>query len=306
MQLPHLRMTPKLCDRACALYMPSMWIYGCTLMHTSTHTHTHAWFNCAPHLFFFYSCLCDDGWIGNDCSVPVEPCPAPHIESVVPGTGAEITNGVTISITGDCLMTAAYMCVFETEAPPMRVEELAIAVGNRGLECTVPLQLSLSLYADLDSCGIAPILPVHFLLHPVEASSGQWVNTSYSLRHCGSDADCANGGVCWSTGLCRCGFDWCGSLCEAPANVTGLCHATPLAIQDYNVVSLGNFTAIGGSSIDGRVLVFGDMRISNYSISHQLELPSTTQVSVFFLWDVVTSRFPLFLCGGVVRSTGRP
>jgi hypothetical protein len=48
---------------------------------------------------------------------------------------------------------------------------------------------------------------------------------NYTLAPCGIDDHCSGHGVCASDGTCICDFEWGGTLCDAPANVTNTCTA---------------------------------------------------------------------------------
>jgi hypothetical protein len=50
-------------------------------------------------------------------------------------------------------------------------------------------------------------------------------------------------------------------------------------LRDFHVIALDSFTAIGGSDVEGRLAVFGDAAISNYSVSYVVE-PPFAQVDV--------------------------
>jgi hypothetical protein len=47
-------------------------------------------------------------------------------------------------------------------------------------------------------------------------------------------------------------------------------------MQEFHVISLDSFTAIGGSDVEGRLAVFGDAAISNYSVSYVVPPPTST------------------------------
>jgi hypothetical protein len=72
-------------------------------------------------------------------------------------------------------------------------------------------------------------------------------------------------------------------------------------LRDYHVVSLRDFTAIGGSDVEGRVAVFGDMAISNYSVSFVVAPPPAY---VNWFGRTVTDRHDLVVCGKLTFLSG--
>jgi len=66
-------------------------------------------------------------------------------------------------------------------------------------------------------------------------------------------------------------------------------------------VSLSDFTAIGGSDVEGRLAVFGNVAISNYSVSFVVPPPASY---VDWFGHVVTDRHDLLVCGKLTFLSG--
>ena len=58
-------------------------------------------------------CICSEGWVGDDCSVPQLTCDTAMVNSVKP-SGGYLTASTTINIAGTCLDQGLFQCVFST------------------------------------------------------------------------------------------------------------------------------------------------------------------------------------------------
>jgi choice-of-anchor A domain-containing protein len=72
-------------------------------------------------------------------------------------------------------------------------------------------------------------------------------------------------------------------------------------LRDYHVVSLRDFTAIGGSDVEGRVAVLGNVNISHYSVSFVVAPPTPHLDGA---GQPATDRNDLVACGKLTFLSG--